>query len=430
MLSFSISSTEANLLFEVVSSSGQIRLKSDAALDYDAGTREYTFSAVVMDDGTPALQDTATVKVAISNINEAPVFDGGDEVVQYAENSTSVVQSYSASDPEGDTILWGVGGTDGELFGISGGTLRFVKAPDFETPEDAETDNGYMILVTAEDSEGVETDFSVTVQVTNVNEAPTFPQDDYQLYAMENLTGDSSIGAALQATDVDEGDTAKLTYLLQPSGKFTIDDDGQVRLAAGETLDFEFIDGYSLTASATDPGGLRSDVGVTIVIQDVNEPPGFSERAPSRTINEETPGASVQNAVLASDEDAGSSLTYSVMSTIFDVDGGGIISLPGEEVLSYEDEDEYLVSLSVSDGLDEDGNVDTSADDTVQVTIKVNNLEEAGVVMIDDLNPDIGDEVLATLTDPDGSVTAQNWKWQRGKQPDWALGGHQRRDGG
>ena len=417
VLTYSISTTDMNLPFEINDSSGVISLKSDAELDYDAGTREYTFMAVVKDDDSDELQDTSTVKVIISDVNEAPVFSAGSAAIDYQENSTTIVQEYSASDPEGDVVSWSLRGADSSFVSLSGSTLRFISPPNFEQPDDGNGDNDYLLIIRAEDADAVSEDLAVTVSVKNVNEAPTFPSASYQLFANENIAGGSSIGTPIAASDVDAGDTALLSYSLQPTGLFVIDADGQVNLGDDGSLDFETTEEYNLTVSATDPGALRTDVPVKITVRDLNEVPVFNESSPSRTINEETPGASVNQAVAAVDVDSGSLLTYSVSSSVFEVDGNGLISLPGEEVLDFEDVDEYTVTLSVSDGLDGDGEADNSVDDSVDVTISVNNVDEAGVVTLDNLNPDIGDDVLAKLDDADEDVSAQNWKWQRGSNP-------------
>ena len=58
-----------------------------------------------------------------------------DGPIKYAENGTGVVATFTAVDPEGESIVWSLAaGTDMDDFDIENGVLRFKSAPDFETP--------------------------------------------------------------------------------------------------------------------------------------------------------------------------------------------------------------------------------------------------------------------------------------------------------
>ena len=51
---------------------------------------------------------------------------------------------------------------------------------------------------------------------------------------------------------------------------------------------------------------------------------------------------------------------------------------------------------------------------TSEATAAVADVDDPGVVMIDDTTPIRGTAITASLTDPDGSVTGLTWQWQRG----------------
>ena len=72
----------------------------------------------------------------------------------------------------------------------------------------------------------------------------------------------------------------------------------------------------------------------------------------------------------------------------------------------------FEVVVSVSDGRDADGTREDTptADDTITVTIKVADADEAGTVSVD-AAPSVGSEVVATVTDPDGDPTPTSWEW-------------------
>ena len=50
-----------------------------------------------------------------------------DAAIEYAENGTDPVATYTAVDPEGAAIKWSLSGTDASVFSIEGGVLAFVK---------------------------------------------------------------------------------------------------------------------------------------------------------------------------------------------------------------------------------------------------------------------------------------------------------------
>ena len=66
-----------------------------------------------------------------------------DGAIEYAENGTGPVATYTAVDPEGVAIKWSLSGADEADFTIAGGVLAFAKSPDFEDEKDADTDNIY-----------------------------------------------------------------------------------------------------------------------------------------------------------------------------------------------------------------------------------------------------------------------------------------------
>jgi Ca2+-binding RTX toxin-like protein len=88
------------------------------------------------------------------------------------ENQT-VVATVTASDPENDAFAFGLaGGADVDFFSINmqTGALSFLTAPDFETPEDANHDNVYNVIVSATDVLGDTSTQAIDVTVANVTE--------------------------------------------------------------------------------------------------------------------------------------------------------------------------------------------------------------------------------------------------------------------
>ena len=67
----------------------------------------------------------------------------------------------------------------------------------------------------------------------------------------------------------------------------------------------------------------------------------------------------------------------------------------------YETKSSYEVTVKVSDG---------SLSASVEVEVEVSNVDEAGTVALTG-TPQVGQEMTATLSDPDGSVSNLRWRW-------------------
>ena len=84
------------------------------------------------------------VTIMVTDENEAPEVtppgdpckevQGTDDAVtcDYDEDGTDPVGNFSAIDPEGEMIIWSLGGDDASDFDITGGVLSFKNSPNFE----------------------------------------------------------------------------------------------------------------------------------------------------------------------------------------------------------------------------------------------------------------------------------------------------------
>ena len=227
---------------------------------------------------------------------------------------------------------------------------------------------------------------------------------------------------AVAATDANSGDT--LTYTLDgtESAPFTIiSTSGQ--LQTKDDLDYETKSSYTFTVSVHDgknaTGGADDSeddsIEVTITVDDVNEAPEFpSTETGARSVAENTAGGEDIGApVAATDDDSGDTLTYTL--GVADLVFFDIVEETGQlqtkDELDYETKASYTVTVSVRDSRDDSGVADTADDDSIDVTITVTDEEEDGTVTLSLPWPQIGTELTASLSDPDGSVTGLTWQW-------------------
>ena len=130
----------------------------------------------------PAAQETATPEES----NQAPTLTGPEDP-SGNENSTSSLGTYTASDPDGDTLTWSLSGSDASSFELKGSsntsrTLHFDSAPNYEAK------SSYEVTVEVSD-ESLSASVDVDVSVINVEEdgsvslSSTAPQVDTAITA-------------------------------------------------------------------------------------------------------------------------------------------------------------------------------------------------------------------------------------------------------
>ncbi len=186
------------------------------------------------------------------------------------ENSTFVVAlTASDADTVGTPAIFSItGGTDALLFSIVSGSLQFVAPHDFETEDET-----YQVQVTANDGSNNSAPLLITVNLTNVDEAPppnSAPTDISSTgNSVAEFRSNGTVVGTLSTADPDSGDTATYTLLDSAGGRFAIVGD-QIVVADGILLDFEQAASHGVTVRSTDSGGLTLDKAFTISIIDVN----------------------------------------------------------------------------------------------------------------------------------------------------------------
>jgi len=136
------------------------------------GNRTITYDSGDTGGSAPVLE------IIWSLPNSAPeiVSNGGGATasINVVENTTAVT-TVTATDPDFDTPTFTItGGDDQGLFDldINTGELTFKTAPNFESPADLNTDNIYLVEVTADDGNGASDIQTISISVTDANDAP------------------------------------------------------------------------------------------------------------------------------------------------------------------------------------------------------------------------------------------------------------------
>ena len=125
-------------------------------------------------------------------------------------------------------------------------------------------------------------------------------------------------------------------------------------------------------------------------------------------------GQAIGSAYTASDPD-GDTVSYTlagddagaltIASTTGQIQVGEGYTLDYESPADKNRDNTYSIEIVAADGY--------SGTDKLEVTIYVDNVDEPGTLLLSTTTPSVGTVLTASLSDPDGNVTNQAWKWQR-----------------
>ncbi len=234
-----------------------------ALFNFNAGTRALAFKAAPNFEATPpkttytvkirvrdtknaqgtgdnTWDSTITVTINLQNVNEAPEFSPKTQTMTPNENQTAAGTVTAAVDPDANpTLTYRMLTTTGDhalfTFNTTTRALTFKAAPNFEAKD------SYTVSIQVRDSlddagtadTAWDATVAVTINVTNVNEAPTFPGTTATREVAENGGANANVGLPVTATDVDSGDTRAYALSGADSGSFTISSStGQIRRLA------------------------------------------------------------------------------------------------------------------------------------------------------------------------------------------------------
>ena len=263
---------------------------------------------------------TASV-ITLTNDDIGPPVFSSAATFNAPENGTAV-GTVVASAPNGAVTYALTGGVDGpggglDLFDINAttGVLTFKAAKNAEAPDDTGLDAIYNVQVTAT-SGGQSTVQNITVNLTNVNEAPTITSGAAAAIN-ENSTAViyTAAGTTAPASLNEFGGGDFLTWSISgaDAAYFTINSSTGAITATGTGRNFESPTDagannvYDLTLTARDSGGLTATQALAITVNDVVEGPVISSNGGGDfafiTVNENTLTTTALTTVVAVDQD-------------------------------------------------------------------------------------------------------------------------------
>jgi VCBS repeat-containing protein len=371
-LSYGITAGNEGDVFAIDGGTGEITVNDSSALDYET-TPSFGLTVVVTD--STDLTDSASITITVNDVNEAPTAE--DDTFTVDENSANgmSVGTVSASDPDGgDSLSYGItAGNEGDAFAIDGSTGEITV--DDSSALDFETTPSFGLTVVVTDTGDLTDSASITVNLNNVNDAPTDVGLDSNSVD-ENEPANTVVGN-LSTTDQDSADDH--TYSLVDTGPCPGPDNGSFNVDAAELrtdtpFDYETTATYTVCVRTDDGNGGTYDEQFAITVNDVNDPPtdiGLDNTG----VDENEPVNTVVGNLSTTDQDTDDSHTYSLVDTggcagpdndSFNINAA---ELRTSAVFNYEATDTYTVCVRTDDG--NGGTYDK------QFVINVNDVNEA-----------------------------------------------------
>ena len=347
---------------------------------------------------------TETFKVAVSDVNDAPVAPTSGLTLKIGAGAGTDANLYNTA----GTAEFELIGTDEDATDVLTYTITSQQQPADQsdlfklvtttdgvkvalTRDVTNSDVGdYQIVVQIDDQQGeANSTTSATLTATGVqNEAPKVTDGgsawtglnvDEDATAGTKVLNASGQGITFSGTDA-ETDASQLTFEVigsngSASTNFEIDANGYLVLKSGASINHESADAVSIKVVAVDENGTKStaayDADLSVVINDVNDAPTFTSSTAGATLSEfaKPDGTTVYQAAVTDVDDPANTITYSLSGADkdkFAIDANGKVTL-ASNLDGITSNGSYAFTVTADDGA---GGTDT-VDVTGTVTDKV-----------------------------------------------------------
>ncbi|MBU1424818.1 MAG: cadherin domain-containing protein [Gammaproteobacteria bacterium] len=300
--------------------------------------------------------------VNVTSVNNPPTISNQTFRINESSANGTAVGTVLASDPDsGNVLSYSItAGNTSSAFSINAST----GALSVNNTAALAANPTFSLTVTVTDGGGLSANATVTV---NVNKAPSISNQTFSIN--EGSANGTSVGTVIAS---DAGDT--LIYSItasSPSSAFSINSStGVISVSDTTALIYATNPTFSLTVQVTDSGNLSASATVTV---NVNPPGTPANNAPSIAnqtfaIDDCSANGTVAGSVLASDPDAGDSLSFSITAgntdSAFAINPTtGVLSVSNSAAVSYTTNPTFSLTVQVTD------NGSLSANATVTVNV-------------------------------------------------------------
>ncbi|WP_119303159.1 DUF4114 domain-containing protein [Dongia deserti] len=374
--------------FEIVD--GILQVRDGVSFDYET---ESGIDIEVKATSRSGDVQTVSIHIGVTDVNEAQTELVIDGKAANENAAGAIIGSLTVADPDqNDTQTFEV---SDDRFEIVNGQLKLKDGASLDHESEPTVD----VTLTATDGAGNQIQRTFTINVGDVNEAPT-AIDLSGNTLVENAAG--AVVGTLSAIDPDAGDTHS----------FEVSDDrfevvnGQLKLKDGVSLDFEDEPSLDVVVTATDSAGNKVQETFTLSLGDTNEAQ-TALMLDQNQVAENVSGAVIGTLSVA-DPDGGDSQTFQVSDSRLEVVNG---QLKLKDGVSLDFETEPTVKLQVT-ATDKGGNQitenftvnignvnETQTALTLSKSTVVENAKGAVIGAVSVIDPDAGDKQSFTVSD-------------------------------
>ena len=268
----------------------------------------YQFGVLVHDNGNPQLFSTATVNLAILDINDnKPVFYPRHYYINiHANKSDEFIVNVMAMDiDKNDAILYKIVGQHpmNALFEVNQKTGTVI----CNDMSQLNANDVFTVNLTAEDVEGHVSNIStlyVTV-ITTDNNLPYFETDLYSFNIVENIQHGTYVGEVKATSKIHGTDISYSIFSGDPDGIFFINEHGEIRTSADVDHEKQSLFNLQVMGRTSGRRVLITLTSVVITVEDVNDnPPEFQYPQKLITVKSKAPVGSIVFKARALDPDS------------------------------------------------------------------------------------------------------------------------------
>jgi Ca2+-binding RTX toxin-like protein len=328
-----------------------VTAESGATVEYqvDGGTWSTTYDPSTLAAGQHTVK--ARAKDAAGNLSSeagitftldtaAPNVASPLTLAENADGTSAPVEIAALNPEEGETFTINEG-ADSTLFDIVEGKLVYVGgALDFESVDGKKS---FALTITAEDAAGNIEEHEVTVNLTNVNEAPVAAATGNNASGNEDTV---ITGGVPSGSDVDAGNSVKYELVTAVAG-LTLNADGTFRYAP--PADFNGV--VEFQYRVVDAAGAKSEAQTfKLTVNAVNDAPRDVLLSNSAVMENAANGTEVGK--LSASDPEGGSFSYALMDSAdgrFTIDSSGTLRVANGLKLDYEQAKSHQVVVRVTD---------------------------------------------------------------------------------
>lgn len=344
-----------------------------------------------------------TFSITVTGVNSAPtaIAISNNSVAENSPLATSV-GTLTSTDPDANnthtyTLVSGTGATDNASFSIVGNQLQVATALDFETKA------SYSVRIRSTDQGGLFFEQTFTINVSNVNDAPTSI-----VLSSGNVAEGEPVGTVvgtLTTDDQDSGDTHGYSLVAgagaEDNASFSISGN---QLLTAEVFARAVKDTYNIRLRSTDSGGLSVERTLTISISETNSAPTALALS-GMAVDENAQAGTAVGTFTTTDPNTTDTHTYTLVSGLGAADNASFTIVGDQlrtvDVFDFETRSTYSIRVRSTDS----GGLSVEE----AFTITINNVNEAPTALLADSNDALAEDavigtVVATLTTSDPDV--------------------------